>query len=166
MITWKDLQYPSFPAVSLVLSYRTLYVVERTPCAHPCRTQGPLRVCEHTHTAGNNVYRSRYHGLEYRPMTLVPCIRATSCVHSRAGDEVSIRNIHKNTFPSRNMRGPLKTCPSARLIPAVETDTTCTGGGTSEARMFVSDVGPWLVVRMEDICRVQSVNQTLYMFDP
>ena len=62
---------------------------------------------------------------------------------------------HKNTFPSRNTTGPLKTSPSASLIPAVETDATCTGGGTSEARMFVSDVGRWLVVRMEDACSVR-----------
>src|SRR5438128_12094971 len=57
MTAVKDAQYPSLPTVFLVLSYRTVYAVERTPCAHPCRTQGSLRVREHTPTAGNKAYR-------------------------------------------------------------------------------------------------------------
>lgn len=48
---------------------------------------------------------------------------------------------HKNTFPSKNITGPVKTSPSASLMPVFETERTWTGGGMSEARMLVSVVG-------------------------
>lgn len=48
---------------------------------------------------------------------------------------------HNSTFPSRNTTGPVNTRPSASLIPAGPTEVTWTGGGTSEASMFVRAVG-------------------------
>lgn len=48
---------------------------------------------------------------------------------------------HNSTFPSRNTTGPANRRPSASLIPAGPTESTWTGGGTSEASMFVRAVG-------------------------
>lgn len=62
---------------------------------------------------------------------------------------------HKNTFPSKNMTGPLKTSPSASLMPVFETERTCTGGGMSEARMLVNVVGR-SVIRVGDTCMLRS----------